>query len=183
MDAKPFLFTVVKRLDRSRGESWREYIQWSGLSHLKEVISIDSCLCPRVITDLSPEDWNHNVHEDCKVFLFRDLPYLLARVPDWHQYNVLALVTEPDGEKLRTSPPPPGFVFKGLDLVDDSLAISVLTNCGGFPDVFAGSELSSVGLIDGLPRANEIRTILRENHPHDSHTEQCIVLAVWRLEP
>ena len=59
--------------------------------------------------------------------------------------------------------------------------ISALTNCRGFPDVFLGTELNAVGLIDTLSRAYEIKHELRRRHPEEPHA-QCLVWGIWRLE-
>jgi hypothetical protein len=59
--------------------------------------------------------------------------------------------------------------------------VSALTNCGGFDDVFAKTELSHLGLLPELARAQEVRRDLPTAYPHEPHAE-CHVWAVWRLE-
>jgi len=53
----PVIYSAVKRFDPACGERWREYIDWSGLTQLREVVSLDGLLCPTVIEELTDEDW------------------------------------------------------------------------------------------------------------------------------
>ncbi|WP_292132320.1 hypothetical protein [Mesorhizobium sp.] len=68
----------------------------------------------------------------------------------------------------------------GYDLMDQAVGVSALTNCGGFPDVFANAELSRVGLIDDFDRAVETRDSLRRMHPEERHAD-CDLWAIFRL--
>ncbi|TKD48058.1 MAG: hypothetical protein E5W98_03195 [Mesorhizobium sp.] len=74
-----------------------------------------------------------------------------------------------------------GFTFLGYDLLDQDVSISALTNCGGFPDVFANTELSDVGLIPDFDRAVEIRDHLRGMHPSEYHAN-CDLWAISRWQ-
>ena len=89
------IYLAVMRFDPSCGERWRSFIEWSGLTGLREVISLDGILCPDFVQELTDEDWQHNVHEDFKAFCFRDLDYLVAKVAGNDQVNILALMQEP----------------------------------------------------------------------------------------
>jgi hypothetical protein len=71
------------------------------------------------------------------------------------------------------------FQFLGYDLVDVEDTASALTNCGGFPDVFANSELSRFGLLPELARAVEVQRLLRSLHPEEHHAN-CHVWAIFR---
>lgn len=71
------------------------------------------------------------------------------------------------------------FEFLGFDLVDVDGDVSALLNCGGFPDVFNGSELSSDGLLRSRRRAFEVRDALRKSHPDERHAD-CDVWAIYR---
>jgi len=82
-----------------------------------------------------------------------------------------------------TQPDAPAFAdfrFLGYDLVDRESSISALTNCGGFPDAFANSELSNAGLLTDLRRAVEVQRTLRALHPEERHAD-CHVWAIFRL--
>jgi len=170
-------FTVVERFGPQDGASWERFVRWSSLDQVVEIVGLDSCLCPPIITDLTDEDWEHNVHEDFRTHLFRDLPYLLTRVPDHKSHNVLAILDGPREDDLAIAPP--GFALLGFELLDVHGDISALTNCGGFPMAFDPSELNPVGLLDSLDRAEEVRELLRSEYPDESHAE-CDIWAVWR---
>jgi len=129
--AKPFT---------SRHEAWAKYIEWSGLTQLDEVVSLDQMLCPSVLPDIKPEYWPHIVNEDFMLQFFVDL------------------------ESSRSA----------LEC-----CVSALTNCGGFPEVFENSELSSKRLLTSCSRALEIQLELRRKHPEEPHAN-CHVWAIFR---
>ena len=60
----PVVYSVVERFDPDCGERWEDYIRWSGLTHLREVVSLDILLCPTVVHELTAEDWEHNIQAD-----------------------------------------------------------------------------------------------------------------------
>ena len=68
----------------------------------------------------------------------------------------------------------------GYDLMDQDVGNSALTNCGGFDDVFAGSELNSVGLLGNFARAVEVREELKRAYPQERHAD-CDVWAIYRF--
>jgi hypothetical protein len=71
------------------------------------------------------------------------------------------------------------FEFSGFDVVDTARRISVILNCGGFPEVFSVSELSSEsGLLTSYERAFEIRDTLRRLNPDGEHSDYD-VWAIW----
>jgi hypothetical protein len=169
------MFAAHKRLDPPSGERWTSYIEWSGLKHLKEVVSTDNLLCPSVITDLIDSDWKYNIHADCCTHFFRDWQYLRKRIDyDPQLHNILGLVESP----TSLVDAPDEFEFCGFDILDSWNDISVLTNCGGFPDVFKNNEVNQFGLLNELARANEIAGVIREQNPEDPHCCDC---RVWFL--
>jgi hypothetical protein len=170
-------YTAVEPFDPTFGQAWTNYVQWSGLSQLTDVVSLDSSLCPSVIRELEAEDWEPNVHEDGMIGFFRDLDYLLRRVASVARVNILAVVHEPSQE-CKDAFPDPRFRFAGYDLIGSGM--SVLTNCGGFPRAFRNEELSHNGLVSMLARAKEIQAALREHDPDAEHTD-CDVWALWRM--
>ncbi len=131
----PVYYTAVKRFDPSCGEAWQNYVSWSGLSHLREVVTLDGTLCPNAFQELTAEDWKHNVQEDYKTFFFHDLDHVLAAASANPALNVLAVVQEPTPDDLRAFSDP-RFEFRGFDLVDKCGDISALLNCGGFDKAF-----------------------------------------------
>jgi hypothetical protein len=170
------LYIVTERFDPDRGTDWESYISWSGLTQLREVVSLDSILCPKVIDQILPEDWNHIVNEDFMLDYFTDLDYLIQRAGSLDGRNLLSVYKNPDSD-----PPPSAssFTLEGYDLVDVMGGVSTLTNCGGFALAFANSELNSVGLLPTLDRANRVRTALQVNYPDEPHAT-CDVWAIFR---
>jgi hypothetical protein len=65
----------------------------------------------------------------------------------------------------------------GYDLVDVEGGASALTNCGGYPDVFADRELSPKGLLTSHGRALQVQAELRTKHPGEHHAD-CHVWAI-----
>ena len=58
------VYSAVKRFDPACGDNWTKFIAWSGLTQLRELVSLDGILCPTVFQELTAEDWQHNVQED-----------------------------------------------------------------------------------------------------------------------
>ena len=174
-----WLFVAKRRFGRADGDKWAHYIEWSGLRQLREVVSLDQILCPTVPADLVAADWEHNVHADYLASYFRSLDYLKRRVRGEPYLNLLAVLQNPSPADLD-GPNPPGFAFLGFDVLDVHGDVSVLTNCGGFDDIFAKSELSEFGLLREASRAYRVQRDLRTAYPDDSHSE-CDVWAIWRM--
>jgi hypothetical protein len=173
------VFVAKRRFDPSAGDNWRRFVAWSGLTQLREVVSLDGMLCPTVPEELVAADWNHNVHADYQTSHFHSLDYLLARVAGEASLNILAVLQSPSAPDLETVDIP-GFAFAGFDLLDVCGDVSALTNCGGFDEVFAKAEVSDLGLVRDLERAYEIQRGLRTAYPAERHA-QCQVWAIWRL--
>src|SRR6185503_19154236 len=110
------LFVAKRPFDPSAGEAWTRYVAWSGLTQLKEVVTLDTMLCPTVPEKLTPADWEHNVHADYQVFFFRSLDYLLKRVKGNGRLNILMVVQNPTAGEVAGIESP-GFDFEGFDLV------------------------------------------------------------------
>jgi hypothetical protein len=73
----------------------------------------------------------------------------------------------------------PYIVNEDFMLVDVHGSASALTNCGGFPGVFANDELSSKGLLLTHARALQVQAELRTKHPEEHHAD-CHVWAISR---
>ncbi len=172
------LFVAKRPFDPSAGANWDRYVAWSGLSQLREVVSLDTMLCPTVPEELTAADWEYNVHADYQVFLFRSLEYLRERIMEQGRLNILAVLQNPTAADMA-GVTLPGFAFAGFDLVDVHGDVSALTNCGGFDGVFANTELSEVGLLTNLERAQEVQASLRAHYPEEPHAK-CHVWAIWR---
>src|SRR5262249_10558786 len=109
---------------------------------------------------------------------FTDFDFLMTQVADIEPKNVLCVFRNPPAQPEVSLPA--DFRFLGYDLMDRDCSISALTNCGGFPDVFANSELSRVGLFTDIRRAVEVQRDLRSLHPTERHAD-CHLWAVFRL--
>jgi hypothetical protein len=160
------------------GEAWTNYIAWSGLTQLEEVVSLDPMLCPTLLPDIKDEYWPHIVNEDFMLNFFTDLAFLLAQLPDTPERNLLCVIRNPPP---TLSPTLHGdrFGLLGYDLVDVHGSASALTNCGGFPHVFDNRELSCKGLITSHARALHVQSDLRAKHPEDFHAN-CHVWGIYR---
>ncbi len=174
----PLVYSAVKRFDPACGEEWQRFIAWSGLTQLREAITLDGILCPSILRELTAEDWEHNVQEDFKIHLFLDLDHVLKRVAGDEQVNVLAVMENPT--TMHVAFDDPRFVFRGFDLLDVHGDISALVNCGGFDKAFSNAELSEFGLITSHRRASEIHQALREQYPEEHHA-LCDVWAIWQM--
>jgi len=176
---RPILY-VARRSFGPHSENWSGYLDFSRLSLLREVITLDTMLCPSIVTELSDADWQHNVVVDYRGDYFTDFDYLVRRVRSVDHCNLLAVVKRP-AEGQVVQPPRAGFVFRGFDLIEAETGISALTNCGGFDRAFTNDELKEVGLLTNLERATDVQKTLRAEYP-DEHHARCDVWAIWRFE-
>lgn len=178
----PATFSAVKRFDPACGEKWTKFIEWCGLTQLREVVSLDSILNPSVIVvdELSAEDWQFNVNENFKCHLFHDLERLLGKVAGIDRVNVLALMQNPTDHEVRAFSDH-RFTFRGFDLMELQTGISALVNCGGFPKAFASSDLSNCGLLTDHPTALSVQKLLRAEYP-DEHHADCDEWAIWQMK-
>lgn len=173
------VFTAVQQFDPNDGGRWRDYIQWSGLTHLREVVSLDILLCPNLVGELVPEDWEYNVHEDFKLHLFRDAEYICRRTQGKDRVQILALMQNP-AENDFSNFAHSRFQFRGFDLVELQTGISALVNCGGFDNAFVAADLSDCGLLPELSKALEVQKRLRTEYP-DEHHVNCDLWAIWKM--
>lgn len=171
-------FIATKPFGPGNGDAWNNYVAWSGLSQLREVVSLDENLCPTVLPDIPDHYWPHIVNENYMLRYFRDLGFLLKEVDHLAAKNVLCVYRDPP---VHPASPPANFRYLGYDLVDISGGVSALGNCGGFPDVFANSELSEHGLLTSHARAAQVQAGLRARHPDEPHAD-CHSWAIFRLE-
>jgi hypothetical protein len=176
----PVIFSAVKRFDPACGEPWQKFIEWSRLTQLREVVSLDLILCPTVFKELIAEDWQHNVQEDFKTSLFHDLEYVVRRVAGDDRVNVLALMQNPTDDEVRLFSDR-RFDFRGFDLVELQTGISALVNCGGFDKAFSPTDLSSCGLLTDHAKALSVQNRLRAEYPEEHHAD-CDLWAIWQMK-
>jgi hypothetical protein len=174
-------FTAREKFDPSNGDTWVKYVQWAKLPQLKEVISLDTVLCPSVFKELTEEDWNHNIHQNHRISYFSDLDYVIGRVGNQRDsVNILAVAFEPESDPSEAFGDE-RFVFCGYDLIDKGSDVSALTNCGGFDMAFSRPDISSVGLLEDYALAREVQERLRRHYPEEPHAD-CALWALWRLK-
>lgn len=168
-------FIATERFSPDSGDAWTTFVDWSGLTHLTEVVSLDPMLCPTLLPDVKASYWPHIVNEDFALGFFTDLAFLRSEIAGFDDMNLLCVYRNPGREPL----PPDGFVLLGYDLVDVQGSASALTNCGGFPDIFDVSELMPQGLLPSLARATQVQEALRDGYPDEAQAD-CHVWAICR---
>jgi hypothetical protein len=156
------LFIATERFDPSDGEKWRKYFEWAKIPALNEVVSLDICLCGRLVNEFLDEDWNHIVCEDFRLNYFKDLDYLLQRVQNEKRRNLLGLYRNPT-KHISTSPSNRDFNFIGYDLIEEATQIS-----------------ACCGLISKFERASKVKHLLIEKYPEEAHAD-CEMYEIWRL--
>lgn len=172
-----FLYTARGTYDQM---SWDKYIEWSKLTHLTELVSLDGMLNEILVQpDYDNEDdWNYiHIVEQYQTGFFTTLEYVFKRLKIKSKFNLLTVVLEPDQDCKSINVE--GYEFVGYDLLDQDFSISALTNCGGFYDTFLPADLNDKGLIDDFTKAYEIKNRLLENNPEEYHADTNVV-AVWR---
>ena len=178
-----FLYTARGTYDKSYGEdgfSWDKYIEWSKLTHLTELVSLDGMLNEILVEPdyNDADDWNYiHVVELYQTGFFTTLDYVFKRLNKKRKFNLLTVVLEPDNEcnKINVD----GYEFIGYELLDQDFNISALSNCGGFDETFSPTDLNDKGLIDKLEKAYDIKKRLFENNPEEHHADTNVI-AIWR---
>jgi hypothetical protein len=170
-------FVATAKFDRTDA-AWAKYLEWSGLTQLEELVSLDSSLCPTVLPDIKPEYWNHVVNEDFMLHFFTDLGYLRSETATISRKNLLCVFRNPDVHPSTTQVPE-GFEFMGYDLLDKESGTSALSNCGGFPKAFSNSELSEKGLLLTHERSRTVQNALVREYPNEHHAD-CHLWAIFR---
>jgi hypothetical protein len=171
-------FIATEPFTSKDGAKWDEYVAWSGLTQLDEVVSLDGMLCPTLFPEIKDDYWPHIVNENLMLNFFVDFDFLKRQIAGFEKKNVLCVFRNP--AVLPQAPSFAKFEFFGYDLVDCEGSVSALTNCGGFPHAFANSELSHTGLLLDLHRATEVQQLLHARYP-DEHHANCHVWAIFRL--
>jgi len=177
------LYTAKAKFDKSSETdpmAWEKYVEWSRLSQLIELISLDGMLNKRLIEpDRNEEkEWDYIVIDNMyETGFFTTLDYVLKRMMGKEKYNLLAVIINPatDCRLIEID----SFEFIGYDLLDKYYDISALCNCGGFDETFRPEELNRFGLIEDFDRAMEIRENLLANNPEEDHADTNAI-AIWR---
>lgn len=178
-----FLYTARGCYDQHTEDSsmsWEQYIKWSKLTHLTELVSLDGMLNEILIEPnrQNEEDWKYIVTDGIyETGFFSSLDYVLTRINYDDKFNLLALVINPatDCNYIFLE----NYEFIGYELLDKDYCISALTNCGGFDETFSPNDLNNFGLINNYEQAISIHKRLFENNPNEHHADTNII-AVWR---
>lgn len=172
------LFIATRKFDPVVSQTdWQTYVSGSGLSQLREVVSLDALLCPPLLEETKAEYSPNTVNEDFMGQFFTNLEFLLREAALVPNKNILCVYREPT--EVPAAPTYGTWEFIGYDLVDVTFGMSALTNCGGFPNAFVEAELSSQGLLTSLTRAREVQQKLKEEYQGEPHGE-CHVWAIFR---
>lgn len=177
------LYTARAKFDKSSETdkmAWEKYVEWSRLSQLSELISLDGMLNERLIApDRNDEkEWDYIVIDNMyETGFFTTLDYVLKKMAEKEKYNLLAVIINPatDCKFIEIE----NFQFIGYDLLDKYYDISALSNCSGFDETFRPEELNRFGLIEDFDRAMEIRENLLTNNPEEVHADTNAI-AIWR---
>lgn len=170
-----WIYTARERFRPAHNDGWSQYVQWSGFTHITELVTLDHILCPELIDDLIDDDWSHNVHADNRITWFTDSDYLRKRSDRrYGRDQLIAMIENPD----TVNKPHDGFVAVGFDILDEYDSISVLTNCGRFPGIFDPSAVNSWGLIEDIAEAKDIAERIRSDFPDEPHCCDC---RVWQI--
>src|SRR5947209_14584085 len=96
-------FIATQPFTPEDGDRWLDYLRWSGLMQLQEVVSLDGMLCPTLLPEIKDEYWPYIVQEDFMLNYFLDFDYLIAQVAVIEKKNILCVFRNPVG---RPQAPP-----------------------------------------------------------------------------
>lgn len=170
-----WMFTARKRFTPVDVDVGKRYIAWIGFASVDEIVTLDYSLCSDLIDVPIDSDWVYNVHQNYRTTWFHNLAYLRQRC-DWRigRDQIIAMIDDPKTEQ----PPPAGFTHCGFDILDGYDSISVLTNCGPFPDFVQLNSVNAYGLLPSLQLAESVAEAMRTKFPEDSHCCDCVV---WQI--
>jgi hypothetical protein len=174
-------YTALKHFDaETQNElNWNNYIKWSKLTQLKELVSLDGILNELIFQpELSSKyDQKHMVIDgEMLMPFFNSSAYVIEKVKGLERFNFLAIVKEPNNEKASLAT---DFEFVGYELLDKEGSNSALTNCGGFDEIFSPTDLNEYGLITDYYKTKKIQQELLINNPNQQHSN-CFLYEVWR---
>lgn len=158
--------------------AWEKYIEWSKLTQLKELVSLDGMLNGLSFEPKfdSEDDWQFIVTETSVTQFFKSLDYVIKRTEELVCFNLLAVIQEPKEQRAELDGE---FEFVGYDLIETDGDISALTNCGGFDESFLPTDLNEYGLLSSHKKGIEVQESLRKNNPEEHHAN-CHLYEVWR---
>lgn len=178
-----FWYTVLSTYDKNTdkgGMSWDNYVAWSKLTHLKELVSLDRILNENLVeVEYDKKDDLNNIVSDGQIQtgFFTTPEYVLKKSKQKKHFNLLSVVVKPHQECKNIAVE--GFEFAGYDLLDRDYSNSALTNCGAFDEIILPSDLNELGLISCHEKATKINKQLLESNPGEHYADTNII-AVWR---
>ena len=155
---------------------WKQYLEWCNLE-LTSFDSIDGVLCPGLFEPQTEEDWQNCVNEDYKLNLITNLDYAKSILSKYNNAVIVGVdIIDSIKYKLEES-------LLGYDIIDSYCDISLLTNWKKDKDEenLFSKYIQDNGLIHNLKTAMKIRDMLREGFSEDSHTENCKVWAIYKI--
>lgn len=170
---------LANRPFNAASAGWSEWRDRAGLPGVEEVVGLDCLLCPDVLREIADEDWSYVECENMRLRYFTDLDYLLGRLPERVEMNVLGLFRNPHSPAAA---PPAGrsFQFLGYELIEEMTHVSAITNCGGFREVVRAGAVNRFGLIADFAAAQRVRAALPAAYPGERHAV-CELYEVWRM--
>ncbi|CAH0161528.1 MULTISPECIES: hypothetical protein [unclassified Pedobacter] len=97
-----FLYTARGTYDKTYNEdgmSWVKYIEWSKLTHLTELVSLDGMLNEILVEPdyENADDWNYiQTIEQYQTNFFTTSEFVFKRIKYKDKFNLLTVVLEPD---------------------------------------------------------------------------------------
>jgi len=114
---------------------------------------------------------------DCGLLDMYELESLDSALrPDTQQ--IVAVILRPDIDPIENMATK-GFIFCGYDLVDESTAISAITNCGGEFTSIPYEKLTEFGLLPTYKDAVLTQLALVKENPDEPHA-YCMICEIWR---
>jgi hypothetical protein len=168
------LFKVISQFSKDDNNSWENYIEFSHLDQITDYCSLDSLLNYSVFTPESKEDWENCVNENSKLDMITNIDYARKIAANHPGSKVLGIVINPGNTGMDFPER-----LLGFDILDGDFSNSLLTNCGGFPEVFSNEAINRYGLIGSMDQAYKIRDQLRIRFHGDGHAQNCEVIAVY----
>lgn len=169
------VYKVVKQFKKEDDiEKWHSYMNFSGLTQIEAFCSLDGMLNYSLFTPQSVEDWDNCVKHNYMIDMITTIEYAKVVAARYPGARIFGLIIDPQ----KTEMPKEGQLL-GYDILDYDYAISLLTNCGGFPDLFDNSRINRFGLLDNLTETYAIRDKLRVVYADDPHASACEVIAVF----
>ena len=108
-------FTATEPFTPNDGAKRNEYIAWSGLAQLDEVVSLVGMLCPTVLREIKDDYWPHIVNENFMLHFFVNFDFLREQVAGIEKKAILCVFRDP---RVQPQAPPvsPRLSFSGMIL-------------------------------------------------------------------